>query len=429
MSVRVDTKKIILVLIIVTCVLPKELSLIGFSEALTREYGSVISLTIPMLLMLAFMVLNKGKIYYERKKESPITTWFAWAIISGIFLPITDGAVEYYAVAALRMIMYVIMFTLLTHNISSKSFYEGIDTGFKASLIAQTVIGSLYEFFGILIPIVSNYSDSVRNDMKRMVGSFSHPGDFSLYIAIVTLYFVVRYLYNREKKDIPFIIMGAMDILLSGGRTMLICTAIVSFALLLKKNKKNNLLKVSLVISVAVGMFWFVQSDTFQDLFVKHNFWDMFLARFVHWIVGLKIMLTNPVNFFCGVGLNNCVGYINEHFADFTALLARQTVIDDSFANRSPIHNSYIIAGVETGIIGIILYGRIYVSGILKSFRIMKTNSINKAQGVYLAAAFFTCAVYAMQGWSLQKNYALTMLVVLCAFLYHLDNDSRNDKE
>ena len=172
MSVSIDTKKFILVLIIVTCVLPKELSLIGFSETLTREYGSVISLTIPMLLMLAFMVLNKGKIYYERKKESPITTWFAWAIISGLFLPITDGTLEYYAVAALRMIMYIIMFTLLTHNMSSKSFYEGIDTGFKATLIAQTAIGCLYEFFGILIQIVSNYSDSVRNGMKRMVGSF-----------------------------------------------------------------------------------------------------------------------------------------------------------------------------------------------------------------------------------------------------------------
>ncbi len=417
---RVDLRKVILVLMIVTCVLPREQTIYAFQENLTREYGSVISITIPMIAMLGIIFLNRGQISYNRFIENPLLTWFNFAIASGLFILINEGKFSYYLVAASRMMLYILMYILLSYNISKKTFFEAIDLGFRITLIIQTIIGCLYEFFGISIPIISNYSDSVRNGMKRMVGSFSHPGDFSLYIAIITLYFVTQLIFRREKRVIPFVFMGTMDILLSGARSMLICTLIACFALLLRKNRNNIFLKLGLVISVIVGIVIFLKSDIFQDLFIKHNFFDMFLARFVHWIIGIKIMTRNPINFICGVGLNNCVDYINEHFSAFTGLLAQQTVIDNSFVSHSPIHNSYLIAGVETGIIGIILYARIYLKGLIDSIHLVKKKSKYKAEAMFIGAAFFTYAVYAMQGWSLQKNYALTMLVVLCAFLHHL---------
>lgn len=416
---KVGVKSLILATIIISCVLPRELTIYAFEENLTREYGSVISVTIPMLIMTFIILLERFKFRFSIRKNDTLLHWFVWGIASGIFLIVNQGDFLYYFVAAVKFCIYILMYNLLSRNISSASFFKGIDIGFRGTLILQTAIGLLYQLFGIVVPFIGNYSTSVRAGMIRMVGSFNHPGDFSLYIAIISLYFVCDFVFKENRNVLPYIIMGTIDLLLSGARTMLICTAIVSLVIILRKNKNNPFAKILLVLTVAIGIWMFVDSDIFQDLFIEHNFLEMLEARFVHWLIGLKIMTTNVDNFFYGVGLNNCVDYINDNFGSFATLLSQQVVIDDAFASTSPIHNSYLIAGVETGIFGLILYGRVYFKSIGECITLLKEKDEDIWKIVYLMAAFFTYAVYALQGWSLQKNYALTMLVVLSSCLYH----------
>lgn len=423
---RFDLKAFIVAMIIVFSALPKELTLIAFPTYLTRPYGSVISISFTMLLTAVLFVCCLKKIrFYKKTASAPIIQFLFWALLSIVFILFNNASVENYLAAAIKFVFYILLYFLLADCMNFKSLMRGIDGGFRLGMIIQTTAGCAYVFFGILIPLFGNYSTNYRNSFSRMVGSFAHPGDFSMYIAILTVYFVSRLLFAKEKGSIIYIAMGAVDLLFSGARAMLLCTFLVSVLIVINRYRKSMTMKILVIVSVIAGIVIFVQSDTFQNLFITLSFVDMLGARLIHWVIGFKIMTRDFVNFLFGVGLNSNVDFINAHYSEFSSLIVSSTILSDEFASTMPIHNSYLIQGVELGIVGLILYIRVYLSSILRSAVSVRKKLSLRTENVFLIAALGTYAIYALQGWALQKNFAMVMLMVVLAMHRHVSAVNR----
>lgn len=418
---------ILIAVIIITCVTPHEISLLSFAyDYVTRPYGNALSISLPMIFTFLFTLL----LIPRRKKikksiwRAPIVQFFNWGILSGLFLLINRASIQWYSVGAFKYLIFAIMFILLAKYINYDELLFGIDKGFQVSLIIQTVIGFLYVFFGVLIPFVSNYSTSIRNGLSRMVGSFAHPGDFSLYISILYVYFLAKWLFAGEKKCILYVLLCFIDIYFSGARTMLIVSMIVTIIVFMRRYRNRWELKILFAAAIVLGTYWFIQGDTFQDLFIRHNFFDMLTARFVHWIIGIRMMFANVSNFLIGVGLNNHVDYINAHFSNYAGLVyTASAVLTNDFVRSSPVHNSFLIAGSELGIVGFVLYLRIYLYMLTFAIQNLKKRPKKKRlqwHFVFIFGASIVLLLYCMQGWATHKDFSWTMIVILSLLVHKI---------
>lgn len=238
-----------------------------------------------------------------------------------------------------------------------------------------------------------------------MTGSAGHPGDFSLYIAILFVYFISVYLFKKEKKYAVYAIIAFVDIFLSGARTMLVVSCLVGFFILIRKYRRNFFVISAIVVVTVIFVAWFLKSDVYQDMFVKNSLSDMFIARFVHWIMGFRITFGDLQSFLVGVGLNSHVDYIDAHYSAYATLVATaSSVLDSDFVRGMPIHNSYLIMSSEMGIVGFIMYVRMYIIGIRKSILNIRKEDGSKYIWVFALAAFAVFAFYCIQGWAMMKR-------------------------
>ena len=416
-KILISIRMMVFILMIVFSAIPGEIRLLDFQDNLTRENGSAISLTLLFILYFVYLFAVRGKLWLNKDFLSlPIVKYFLWAGISLLFFPVVGFSLKYYFVGFYKYCFYfLILLGLLDNHFSYQEFSKAMDLGFKISVLFQTAIAMLYQMTGIVIPFLTRYSEALRGGIPRMVGTFSHPGNFSLYIAFFLVYFFFQYFFLREKKLLIYIFICLFDIYMSGSRTVIILTAVAFSIIIFYRYKNKSLVRLVFVLAFCALLFAFFQSDFAAGLF--GNFNDMFFARFAHWITAIEILLKSPVNFFCGVGLNNVVDYINEHFYEFHSLVAASDIITEEFAKTMPIHNSYLIVGAELGIIGFILYASIYIKLIIISLRNIK-NKIFQSQYVYILVTTIVLAIYAIQGWASHSFCSWFLIVVLVAYAY-----------
>jgi len=437
MSLQTERKNTIrigsmlIAVIIITCVTPREISLLTFAnDYVTRPYGNSLSISLPMIFTFLFTLLLIPRRKKTKKSmwQAPVVQFFNWGIISGLFLFFNRASFQWYSCGAFKYLIFATMFVLLATFINLDELLVGIDIGFRVSLIIQTLIGFLYVFFGVLIPFVSNYSTSIRNGLSRMVGSFAHPGDFSLYISILYVYFLAKWLFAGQKKSFFYVAVCFIDIYFSGARTMLIVSMLVTIIVLMKRYRNRWELKILLVAAIALGAYWFVQGDTFQDLFIRHNFFDMLTARLVHWIIGSRMMFENVSNFLIGVGLNNHVDYIDAHFSNYAGLVyTASAVLTSDFVRSSPVHNSFFIAGSELGIVGFVLYIRVYLrllTFVIKNLKNRREKQIPQWLFVFIFGVFIILLLYCMQGWATHKDFSWTMIVIISLLVYKIQRQN-----
>ncbi|WP_368490077.1 O-antigen ligase family protein [Clostridium sp. BJN0013] len=427
---KLKFKNIFLIGIIIACVIPKEMNLWKYeSYNIGRPYGNSIALSLVMFICIAWFMLGLKKFNISKRSlVNSLCNFLIFGILTIVF-PISRS-IELYAIGAYKYIFYIILFVLLTNRMDFENFEQSLNIGFRISLVLQSAVGMLYVFFGILIPFISNYSLSERNELSRMTASFSHPGDFSLYISILFLYFICKSLIGRDKSALKYALLGFIDLYLSGARTMLITSFIVAFFIVLKKYKHNLIFKLVSIVTIIFLVDWFIHSSIFQNMFIINSIYDMFMARFVHWIIGFKIMFANIQNFIFGVGLNYHVDYIDANYSNFSELLLKASdVISSDFVRRSPIHNSFLIIGTELGICGLVLYLKIYLKGIRDALVILKRDSTNKTNCYFIIGSFCIFMIYACQGWALMKNFGWTLFILVNAYLFLLKKNTNASKE
>lgn len=444
---RVNVVRMMIALIIVTSAISRDFKLIVFnSNNIIRQYGSSIGISLPLIIGISLLFFKKRPhkkvickrvnvvISNKRKDifESPIFHYFIWGLISCVFLFFNNASFRWYVVGAYSYILYLLLFLLIIRNVSYAELSKGIDDGFRMGLIIQTIIGFLYVFGGILIPYVSNYSNSMRNGITRMVGSFTHPGDFSLYISIIYAYFLCKFLFLDEKKCLLYVVIGFVDIYLSGARTMLIVSLILLLSIIIRRYHKRLEVKVFVVLLSITGGYYFYKSDFFQDLFVKHSFFEMLNARVVHWIIGFKIMFSSISNLFFGIGLNNHVDYIDKNYNEYAKLVySASTILSSEFVRGMPIHNSLLIVGCELGLFGLFLFLRIFLNMIHVSLIIIRSKKYHgllRMQATFLVAFTIVMLAYCMQGWAAHKSFSWIMIDIISALSFKLAKVYKNGK-
>ena len=198
---------------------------------------------------------------------------------------------------------------------------------------------------------------------------------------------------------------------------MLAVSLLVATFVLMRRNKKRFLFKALFIFAILTGVYWFIQSDSFYSLFIKNNIWDMLAARLVYWKMGIDIMIDSPSNFIIGIGLNNIVDFIDLNYSKYAGLVSTaSSILNSEFVRGMPIHNSFLIVGCELGILGIVLYIRIYMRIVLDSIKMLGNKRVHHDEKwvyVFLLAATVVIMVYCMQGWATHKDFAWTMIVVL----------------
>ncbi|MCH4192001.1 MAG: hypothetical protein LKF52_06820 [Butyrivibrio sp.] len=415
---KISISEMIISLMVILCSLPQELTLKSYSDSYTRQYGSSYTITISMVLVVCLIIARNGHIKkYKYTIKSPFIAFILFGVFSICFKPFNGVPIAFYGIAACKYLAYGLMFIVLTNCVTYHRFLEGFDLGAKAGLIFQSIIGWLYVFAGVEVPVIGGHSNSVRNGLSRMVGTFQHPGDFSLYIGILFVYFLCRIIITGEKKKLIYLFIAFLDIFLSGARTMLLVTSIVAVIVLYKKYRRSSFAKVAIFAVIVFVVVLFLQSDIYQDMFVRHNVYDMLVARTIHWILGFKIMTESISNFLFGIGMNNIVHYIDENYTRYAALVAlASNVLDSDFVRGMPIHNSFLIIGCELGIGGFTLYIWIYIWYTRQLLQIMRKSIASKFDCFFIIADFGVFILYSFQGWAMMKNFAWTLFILIISF-------------
>lgn len=401
----------------------------------SRQFESHILLNIPKILMLMFFLLVLPRILDQSAKikksnwyRDYTTLFFVFLIIS-FFLPIKENWESAFT-GVVSIIYYLASYFVITRAADLETFERCMERAFAIITIMEFIIGFLY-YLDVIIPFLTLIPTGIeRNSFVRMQGTLNHPGEFSLYIGLMFSYFACKWFYEGKKTAIILSLMNYVCIYFSGSRATLVAVTIILFIILLIKYRKNMVIKILFVFLAILGALQFLYSGIFIELFVENSFEEIFLARLIHWIIAFRIMTADPLNFIFGIGLNNNVDYIYNHYTELTYGLPVNIFLTEEFAMDNPIHNSYLICGVETGIIGIILFIAAIAKPMIGAYKMAKKKSNKEAAGLYFiffSLVFF--AIYALQGWGTLKENALMIFMTITAYyrLIYLKNNSVKD--
>ena len=387
-----------------------------------RQFGNYVKINLPTILitvifMLALLMGNR-KWVITKKKNS--LTPFLFCLLARAIIPIN---MNYNAVlvGALNIFYYLLTYCVLYGLFSLDEIKKGINAGFSLLCITEIATGLLY-YLGIIIPFFTSIpSDYERNGMVRMQGTLTHPGEFSLMMGIMFIYFACEFFYGKKKSAFFLMLCAYVGVYFSYARTALIVVTVILCVMMWINYRTKILARVIMVIVVIVALQQLLTSDLFINLFITTSIEDMLQARFLHWIIGWRIMSRNALNFLLGVGVNNNVDYIAENYDSLMAGLSNSAILTSSFAKNNPIHNSYFVIGAEAGILLMGIYIKTLLKMIIDSIKRFHIGTEDSAKSAFLAYATIWYAIYAVQGWGALGENALLMLSLLSIFYVKLE--------
>lgn len=338
---------------------------------LNMQYGSDISIDLISVWILGFTVIvllrgiNKSKFI----SKSGFGLFFIISLISMIFPNNKNNLLSIFGLV--QIFKYFIIVILLDTVGDFNKFYSWIKIGLKIGLIVQTIVGYTFTFGGITIPYITGTSShSIRNGYYRMFGTMESPGDFSLYMIIILIFFLVDFLVLKEKKSIVYTIFSWLNLYFSGARAMTILSGIIIIGIIYYFYRKNHIVKIITIIGAISSIIYFLDSEYYYEYFVRNNIFDMLNTRMVHWNVGIRLFYEN---FIFGVGLNNITYYIFNNFDEvFLSINYQNILVDSMFLQRAPIHNSFLIVACEMGVLGLIAFLRIYIIALKKCLLVIR---------------------------------------------------------
>lgn len=252
------------------------------------------------------------------------------------------------------------------------------------------------------------------------------PNDLAFFI-ISFLPFNFLFINSNEpilKRVVAFLSLGVglIVVLRTGSRGGAVALGIMVLVMLFRQArtiprsyKVLFLVLLSAVILAKIDSIDFSRYSTLLEPTRDYNLTDEFGRKEI-WIRGLKLMLTHPAT---GVG----VGCFNQ-------ALAEQREKSGSLPRWQTAHNSWILIGTETGVIGFVLFGLLNL-GALKTFinvgRKEGTNELGRIGEVALLgfAGHFTGAMFLSQAYSIYW----TFYIALSAVLYQLAKNVEMNSE
>lgn len=193
----------------------------------------------------------------------------------------------------------------------------------------------------------------------RPYGTFSHPNVLAGYL-VIALISSFLFIKNLNKYFISTIVLGAVGIFISFSRTamagfvfFILGFFIISIFEKYKKGKLNQFLTKQnlLILALAVFILLLFSLSQFSQRVFNTSFQDESISiRTKLAAQSIKMVSANPV---FGVGINNFFDNLSNEF--------------NSPALLQPVHNIYLLALSETGIIGFLFLVIVFIKAAQKS--------------------------------------------------------------
>lgn len=292
----------------------------------------------------------------------PVYLYLVLTLISSIisFYP-------FYSFIQSVMLCAVVTFTLgcgnyLVNNYSSKIFYIPI---FLESLV---IVMSVFSF------LVFGSSVTIEGGVTRLHGFVGESATLSMICAlnICLVFFVIK---NKAIKWM-LIIVSFYCLLLTGSRgalIALIATAVCGYCLYYGSWKK------SLLILAGIGMvisFFYVGFLTFRGQYIRNESLLNLSGRTTMWSVAIPAAIKKPLGFgYClgGLAMADPRAQSVNMSVDKTQTLS--TLLTPPKNATATLHNGYVQALGDSGLLGFIVYLSVYIQGV---YFIVKTQSDKK---------------------------------------------------
>jgi len=267
---------------------------------------------------------------------------------------------------------------------------------------------------GVTIYSIYSLMKGEMVDQRLNVGEMFDPNDLAFFvISFIPFNFLfISKGNNLLKKIVSYanLGLGSIVVLMSGSRGGFVSIALVAFMLIFFKSKtiKFSYKVVFIVFSVAALLYSatimdFDRYKTITDIESDYNVTDEF-GRFAIWKRGIRLMITHPLT---GVGVS-C----------FSMAISQDRMAEGVLAKYQTAHNSWILIGTETGLIGFVLFGLIS----LNTYKIFKQVK-NKGRSEELVklgemarvgfAGHFICSMFLSQAYSIYWTFFIALSAVM----------------
>lgn len=430
MKIKVNLRWILLVLWVIGFGLETRFlaTLANFStENISRQFGSFIFINLQIVFVFAIMILSvlQNSFCIRIKKKNCLIPLFMVLLIRSM-IPLFTVNYTSSMVGGANILIQFVSSMILLNMCSRDELWKALDVGFLILLIIEIGVGFLY-YAGISIPFLTAEGEGfgVRSGWLRMQGTLKHPASLSFLLVFIFLYYASKAFYNKDKKAMGLMALSYVGIYFTFARTALLVSSMLLIILLWIYYRKHIFIKVLIGIIVTFVAIQVALSEWFTQMFVEQSVVDMFMARFIHWIIGWRIMTNNIFNFLFGVGVNNNVDYIIKNYYHLVSGLSKSTILTADFALANPIHNSYFIIGAEAGIGGLFVYGYTLIKMAFGSIKpLLKNKGIITGANAFIAYAVMWYAIYALQGWGALDELGIPMLCLIMV-LYEKEKEIR----
>jgi len=250
-------------------------------------------------------------------------------------------------------------------------------------LLVYYNITSIAEKFHIDMLIWPRYILAGGEFWGRSNGPFGHAALFGTIIGMmipINLYFIAT-TRNRSLKALLVLslMMGFAGLYFTYTRGSWLAgiMALMTTAFLNRRHFLKIVLPVLVVAPFVAFMFLGLGRDTMLQSRVENE--DTLGSRFGTWVTAVKVWQANPV---FGVGFNQYRNVLDDYVAPLDLPIIG--VVTVSQFRHNPPHDIYIAFLAETGIVGVLLQGSIY----LMILRIFLVKYARRKKGDYFAIYF-----------------------------------------
>lgn len=356
-----------------------------------------------MIFSIVFFLLSLKSFYVHRLRlfEIMMLIFFGYYCLTGMFAE--------YPIYSLRMIfgVFLVLFCyFVIKYILSIASIEGIERSisiggliFNGISLVLYIVGVISLNFMLLGNQIREYGVLMDRGFPRLIGLANDPNIYCFYNFIFFFYYLTH--LNKKWSKIG-LILSALTLLLTMSRGGVL-SIVFGLALMFITVELRTKIKLLIVLPVVFFLMNFLAKislniDVFKMIINRFTTDDGGSGRSVIWKMGLSIFQDSPL---FGVGIFN---YIPTSGALF----------------GSPVymHNSYLEALIDGGLVGIVLYLTIFIFVFVAYFSSRKLINDNG----YLIFSFASVTIM-MGTYSFMINEIFFLvLALICRYLIEINN-------
>ena len=270
----------------------------------------------------------------------------------------------------------IIFFILTTYLLIEKKIDKSILIKSVVVFCIISVLIALYQLFTL------DYTEDFRKNISHITSSYGNKNLFSS-ILFLSIPFIAGGLFLSKKWKIASIVLSvSIAALLVFIQTRAVLIVVILSAIIYIVLQKDQLLSrkmskpviPSIILLVMLGVLVFTKSSYLNNLTDSRSVTE----RMLIWSNSLHMAKDN---FFLGVGSGNWQFYFPKYglgrFAD--------PALQNGYLTFQRPHNDFLWVLCETGIIGLIAYSTVFISGIYYAFKLLKQSVKQEDKVIYSA--------------------------------------------